>query len=299
MNRVIAPVRNGASSPRAADWRDRAACTNADPDLFFPEKNTPAATVREAKRICASCPVRQACLEEAIRSGEPDAICGGLTAAERAGKLGAPRVRRAGRATARQLAVKHGAYLLVALVEWRMSVEEVAESLGSTPLAVHRAYLILVPARLGQRRSKKPSQIEELLATSKERMKTLQRLGRSHEQIGEFLGMSQSVVSAALAVLRQREEAVRRLSESGPDALARLQDEELRIRRESGFGLTVQEVIEAEGRSILRMHGGGMPLRKVALELRLCRETVRRAYQEMTKARFENTLTQNEMGEAA
>jgi predicted transcriptional regulator len=180
-----------------------------------------------------------------------------------------------------------------------MSVEQVAESLGSTPLAVHRAYLILVPARRGQVRSKKPSQIEELLATSKEQMKTLERLGRSHEQIGDFLGTSQSVVSAALAVLRQRDEAVRRLSEGGSDGLARLQDEELRIRRESGFGLAVQEVIDVAGSEILRRYGGGTPLRQVALELRLCRETVRKAYQEMTKARFENELTQYEMGEAA
>jgi WhiB family redox-sensing transcriptional regulator len=139
------------SSTITAGWNAQAACATADPDLFFPEPGTPAERIAEAKQICARCPVRQACLEDALRRGEPDAICGGLTARERhrAVRLGggSGRVRRVGKASARQLAVKHGAHLLVSLVEWRMYVPRVAETLGSTPMAVYRAYLMLVSPR--------------------------------------------------------------------------------------------------------------------------------------------------------
>jgi WhiB family redox-sensing transcriptional regulator len=37
----------------------------------------------EAKRICAYCPVRQACLDYALNAGEPHGIWGGLTPGER------------------------------------------------------------------------------------------------------------------------------------------------------------------------------------------------------------------------
>jgi WhiB family redox-sensing transcriptional regulator len=36
-----------------------------------------------AKRICSECPVREACLDYALRMREPEGIWGGLTADER------------------------------------------------------------------------------------------------------------------------------------------------------------------------------------------------------------------------
>ena len=41
------------------DWRDRAACLDVDPELFFPIGNTgPAlAQIDEAKAVCRTCPV--------------------------------------------------------------------------------------------------------------------------------------------------------------------------------------------------------------------------------------------------
>ncbi|WP_371480556.1 WhiB family transcriptional regulator [Kitasatospora sp. NBC_00315] len=65
-----------------------AACTTADPDLFFPEDGDTFAE-RRAKAICAACPVRTACLTGAIDRGEPVGIFGGLTETER----GMPRWR--------------------------------------------------------------------------------------------------------------------------------------------------------------------------------------------------------------
>jgi len=35
-------------------WRTEALCAQTDPEIFFPEKGTPA---RAALRVCAACPV--------------------------------------------------------------------------------------------------------------------------------------------------------------------------------------------------------------------------------------------------
>lgn len=298
----------------SADWQTRAACSTADSDLFFPDDDTPQERIEQAKQICASCPVKQACLEDAIRHGESEAICGGLTGRERRSVVALDRgrrLRRPGRASARQLAVQHGAHLLVSLVEWQMSVQQVAESLGSTPLGVYRAYLLLVPPRPGLVRNKKPSKIEELLRTSKETLRSLERRGLSHSEIGVLLGaglnpdsapLPQSMVSAALAVLRQREEGIRRLSKNGVDGLERLQAEEMRVLRECGAGLSVSDVIAVEGDTIVRLHrnGSGLTLRDIAAQLGLCRETVRKAYLEMTSdQQAVRALTKTEMEKVA
>ena len=50
-------------------WRERAACRSVDPELFFPAAEAGpvyAAQVAAAKRVCAGCPVRAACLAEAL-----------------------------------------------------------------------------------------------------------------------------------------------------------------------------------------------------------------------------------------
>ena len=67
------------------NWRAAAACRTVDPELFFPTAEAGPvyeAQVAEAKAVCARCPVRAACLTEALRR-IPDGICGGLTPTER------------------------------------------------------------------------------------------------------------------------------------------------------------------------------------------------------------------------
>ena len=56
----------------ATDWRAAGACLTADPDLFFPVAVGAAASpqVARALRICDGCPVRQQCLDFAMRTGE-------------------------------------------------------------------------------------------------------------------------------------------------------------------------------------------------------------------------------------
>lgn len=65
-----------AEEREEADWRDRAACRGASPDLFF---SVLPADVKAAKAICAGCPVRQECLEFALHSGEEYGTWGGLS----------------------------------------------------------------------------------------------------------------------------------------------------------------------------------------------------------------------------
>ncbi len=61
-------------------WASEAKCLQADPDTFFPEKG---GSTREAKRICAECPVRSECLEHALEQDEKFGIWGGLSERER------------------------------------------------------------------------------------------------------------------------------------------------------------------------------------------------------------------------
>lgn len=94
---VVDPPAPGTSGGSVAppeeppDWHDHAACAGVDPDLFFPSRG---ASTREAKAVCAGCPVRSDCLEAAMAGGEKFGIWGGMSERERR------RLRRERRATA-------------------------------------------------------------------------------------------------------------------------------------------------------------------------------------------------------
>ncbi len=61
-------------------WSVSALCAQVGRDLWFPEGKGKAP---EAKRICRRCPVREPCLEEALRLGDEYGVRGGLSARER------------------------------------------------------------------------------------------------------------------------------------------------------------------------------------------------------------------------
>ncbi|QMU77096.1 WhiB family transcriptional regulator [Streptacidiphilus sp. PB12-B1b] len=67
------------------NWRDRAACLEQDPELFFPVGTAGPALVQveKAKAVCRRCPVQRACLELAIADGEQSGVWGGLSEEER------------------------------------------------------------------------------------------------------------------------------------------------------------------------------------------------------------------------
>jgi hypothetical protein len=62
-------------------WQDRAVCIEADPEVFFPDKERPS--TREAKRLCLGCEVVDKCLEYALENNEKFGIWGGKTERER------------------------------------------------------------------------------------------------------------------------------------------------------------------------------------------------------------------------
>lgn len=47
-------------------WREHAACTGADPNLFFTIGDY---ITTEAAQLCHDCPAREACLDYALRCG--------------------------------------------------------------------------------------------------------------------------------------------------------------------------------------------------------------------------------------
>jgi WhiB family redox-sensing transcriptional regulator len=61
-------------------WQQRAACRGVDPDVFYPTSDEETA---EAQAICATCTVREPCLEYALASRERDGVWGGATERER------------------------------------------------------------------------------------------------------------------------------------------------------------------------------------------------------------------------
>jgi WhiB family transcriptional regulator, redox-sensing transcriptional regulator len=67
------------------DWRDRSACLDENPELFFPIGHAePAmAQAEQAKRVCRRCAVREACLRWALEAGLDHGVLGGLTDVER------------------------------------------------------------------------------------------------------------------------------------------------------------------------------------------------------------------------
>ena len=69
-------------------WQDDAACHGADTSLFFAPnyfetREQKGSREVQAKRICAGCPVRDPCLEYALRARDPHGIWGGLNELER------------------------------------------------------------------------------------------------------------------------------------------------------------------------------------------------------------------------
>ena len=69
-------------------WQVRAACRGPQSSVFFPpaqfeRKEEKLAREHRAKAICAQCPVRQPCLQYALKIREPHGIWGGLNEVER------------------------------------------------------------------------------------------------------------------------------------------------------------------------------------------------------------------------
>ena len=80
-----APPRPPEADYDKGSWRESAACRHADPELFFPVGSRGFAAVqpRQAKSLCAGCPVRRECLRYALDSQQYFGIWGGYDEDER------------------------------------------------------------------------------------------------------------------------------------------------------------------------------------------------------------------------
>jgi len=67
------------------DWRSSAACLTHDPELFFPvgESDTSRPQIREAKAVCARCPVAAECLEYVLDTRQDFGVWGGTSVDDR------------------------------------------------------------------------------------------------------------------------------------------------------------------------------------------------------------------------
>ena len=67
------------------DWRQRSACRDTDPDLFFPVGTTGPAIeqIAAAKAVCRQCEVQAACLEFALGTNQEAGVWGGTSEEER------------------------------------------------------------------------------------------------------------------------------------------------------------------------------------------------------------------------
>jgi len=74
------------------EWRLQARCRGIDLSVFFP---TGGDTYTAAEAVCASCPVRDACLADALRVFDVDGYRGGKTGEERAVMVRNERSRKA------------------------------------------------------------------------------------------------------------------------------------------------------------------------------------------------------------
>jgi hypothetical protein len=75
------------------EWHQRAACADVHTDVFFPTRGQ---DTRPAKAICATCSVRDECLEWALDNVDQHGVWGGKSERERRGmRIARNRARRA------------------------------------------------------------------------------------------------------------------------------------------------------------------------------------------------------------
>lgn len=65
---------------RNLDWKADAACRDLDISIFFPDSESASGPALE---VCAGCPVREQCLDFALRTRQNDGVWGGHTETDR------------------------------------------------------------------------------------------------------------------------------------------------------------------------------------------------------------------------
>lgn len=68
--------------PPFGAWVEQAACQGHDTAMWFRDQHDES-SYRDARAVCAGCPVRLQCLAWALNAGEPHGVWGGLSPKER------------------------------------------------------------------------------------------------------------------------------------------------------------------------------------------------------------------------
>lgn len=89
----VIPVEWAGDAPliKPEPWMADGLCGQTDPEMFFPEKG---GSTKNAKKVCAACPVKAECLDYALERDQRFGIWGGLSERERR-RLRAPRKEKA------------------------------------------------------------------------------------------------------------------------------------------------------------------------------------------------------------
>lgn len=130
----------------APNW-EYAACRQVDPELFFPVGHTLgwSKQIEQAKQVCNRCPMRSACLEWALSTGQWSGVWGGMTETERR-TLARGRVDR-GRSY--ELCIEQQELIEQRLAEG-LTHREIADELGVGHSAVGRACRFFESERAAQ-----------------------------------------------------------------------------------------------------------------------------------------------------
>jgi WhiB family redox-sensing transcriptional regulator len=120
------------------DWRQDAACRDADPELFFPEPGQ-LPQVAAAKEVCAGCAVRGPCLDNALHGplarDDHHGIFAATTARDRTRLRGRPAMAEG----TRFLRDRAAAEQALALAN-QVSIDRAARELGVSKQALRRAF---------------------------------------------------------------------------------------------------------------------------------------------------------------
>jgi WhiB family transcriptional regulator, redox-sensing transcriptional regulator len=118
------------------DWMQDGLCAQTDPALFFPDGTGNAITsqVKQAKKICAKCPVKAICLEWAVDTGQSAGVWGGLSEDERVPMRRERVANRSGVARCVQSQT-----FIEQRLEDDVPVRKIAEELGVSHTSVRRA----------------------------------------------------------------------------------------------------------------------------------------------------------------
>jgi WhiB family redox-sensing transcriptional regulator len=138
--RLAQPTATPAPAGRGGDWRQQAACRQADPELFFPESSAGNShQVTHAREICAGCQVRQPCLDTALHGpqahNDQHGIFAGTTAKQRSTLRGRPSMAQG----TRFLQDRAAAQEALALAN-QVSIDRAAQQLGVSKQALRRAF---------------------------------------------------------------------------------------------------------------------------------------------------------------